>query len=70
MHMTRNKAVIVLPVFNDGPSLVEVVEQLAAVLRDHLGDTALLIVDDGSVPPIVESFHEQLNGMFAGHISR
>ena len=68
MHMTRNKAVIVLPVFNDGPSLVEVVEQLAAVLRDHLGDTALLIVDDGSVPPIVESFHEQLNGMFAGHI--
>jgi polyisoprenyl-phosphate glycosyltransferase len=68
VHMTRDKTTIVLPVFNDGPSLVKVVDQLAAVLSDRLGDIALLIVDDGSLPPIVESFHELLNGMFTGHI--
>ncbi len=68
MHKTRNKAVIVLPVFNDGPSLLEVIEQLAAVLSDRLGEIALLIVDDGSLPPIVDSFHVMLNGMFTGRI--
>lgn len=68
MHMTRSKAVIVLPVFNDGPSLVEVIKQLAAILSDRPGEIALLIVDDGSLPAIIESFHEQLNGMFTGHI--
>ena len=69
MHMTRNKAVIVLPVFNDGPSLAEVDDQLAAVLSDRLGDIALLIVDDGSIPTDRrELSHELLNGMFSGHI--
>jgi len=66
--MKRKRVVIVLPVFDDGPSLVDLVGQLAAVLRDHVPDISLVIVDDGSLPPIVESFHARLKSIFDGCI--
>jgi len=66
--VARKKIAIVLPVFNDGPSLVELIGQLAVVLRDRVGDVALVIVDDGSLPPLAESFHERLKSIFAGFI--
>jgi glycosyltransferase involved in cell wall biosynthesis len=62
---SRKRIVIVLPVFNDGPSLVELVDQLATVLHDQVADTTLIVVDDGSLPPITESLRERLKSPFS-----
>ncbi len=47
--MSHNRIAIVIPVFDDWPSLKTLVEELAGVLRDR--NVRLLIVDDGSVTP-------------------
>jgi glycosyltransferase involved in cell wall biosynthesis len=66
--VTRKRIAIVIPVLNDGPSLFEMVRQLAVVLHDRANDVVLVIVDDGSVPPIAASVGEWPGGPFAGRI--
>ena len=59
---------IVVPVYNDSLSLIELIQQLAAVLRNQITDVALVIVDDGSAPSIVDSFHNWSDIPFDGRI--
>jgi hypothetical protein len=59
---------IVVPVYNDSLSLVELIQQLAVVLRNQIADVTLVIVDDGSAPSIVDSFHNCSDIPFDGRI--
>jgi hypothetical protein len=54
--MTRKWIVIMIPVFNDCPSLSLAVKQLAHIFSDRISDILLLIVDDGSVPALRISY--------------
>lgn len=65
MGITASNLVIVLPVFNDVPCLVQLLKQLADIFRAGEARLSLVIVDDGSLPPISESI-AQINGVFAG----
>jgi hypothetical protein len=51
---TKMRLAIILPVFNDAPSLVVLIQKLAAVFKDCVDETCLVIVDDGSLPPLRE----------------
>ena len=68
VDVRRRNIVVVLPVFNDGPSLVQLLDQLAAVLSDRVATVSLVIVDDGSLPPISECHLDRLKDKFAGYI--
>jgi polyisoprenyl-phosphate glycosyltransferase len=62
--MRRKRIVIVIPVFNDSASLRILIEQLAAVFSERLSDVFLLIVDDGSVPPLADLAGAELKSAF------
>jgi hypothetical protein len=68
VSVAEQKIVIVVPVFNDGPSLVELTRRLGVALGDRWADTALVVVDDGSFPAIDEKFLDSLNGTATGCI--
>jgi glycosyltransferase involved in cell wall biosynthesis len=53
--MGRNRIVIVIPIFNDYTSLCQLIEQLSDIFYDKLSQVVLVIVDDGSVPPLIAS---------------
>src|SRR6516225_6036554 len=69
MSMGRNRIVIVIPTFNDHISLCMLIEQLCAVFSDaRASEVSLLIVDDGSVPPLVDLIAGQFKSALRGRI--
>jgi polyisoprenyl-phosphate glycosyltransferase len=62
--MRRNRTVIVIPVFNDSASLRILIEQLASVFSGQLSNVLLLIVDDGSVPPLADLIDADFKSAF------
>jgi hypothetical protein len=58
--MTKKLVVIVIPIFNDSPSLSIVMEQIATIFSARASELLLLIVDDGSVPPLLDSMRSEV----------
>jgi polyisoprenyl-phosphate glycosyltransferase len=57
--MGGKRIVIVIPVFDDRPSLCTLIEQLACVFSAQTSKVSLLVVDDGSIPALVNSIGAQ-----------
>jgi hypothetical protein len=50
--MAAATTVIVVPVFNDGPSLSVLLDRLSQTLGRCAATTSILVIDDGSLPPL------------------
>jgi hypothetical protein len=63
--MTEKRIAIILPVFNDGPSLVELITELEQALQGRSEHIMILVVDDGSLPSIDRRYSDRLASVFA-----
>jgi glycosyltransferase involved in cell wall biosynthesis len=56
----RKRIIVIIPVFNDSASLRTLIEQLERTLCNRMSELSLLIVDDGSVPALIDSIGAEL----------
>jgi len=63
-NMRRSRIVVLIPYFNDQASLCKLIEQLSTASFALASDILLLIVDDGSVPPLENAIGEEFRSAF------
>jgi polyisoprenyl-phosphate glycosyltransferase len=66
--MRRKRIVVVIPIFNDRISLCILIEQLATIFSAQASEMLLLIVDDGSVPPLIDSIDAKFKSVLPSRI--